>query len=89
MATAIETPQASPWLSLAEACRYLKVSRRTLYRQIELGHLKRYYIGDLPRFRVDELDELMRAGPPPARAPTQRQKDGTEAERIIEEMGAR
>lgn len=36
--------QAGEWLTIAEACRYLKVSRRTLYRYMDNGELPYFFI---------------------------------------------
>ncbi len=45
---------SSNLLTIEQACERLNVSRATLYRLIERGHIKRIYILGCPRF--DPLD---------------------------------
>jgi len=51
------------WLTTAEACTYLKVHRRTLYRMMEEGRLPFYRIaGGQRRIKREDLDALMVPG---------------------------
>lgn len=51
------TPVPDDWLSVTDAAAVLSVSRRTVYRYIELGHLpKRYLPGN--RLRLARADVL-------------------------------
>ena len=49
------------WLTIAEACRVLKVSRRTLYTYMETGKLDFHQVGDTGhrRIKAEDLDALM------------------------------
>jgi excisionase family DNA binding protein len=51
------TPEPDEWLSVTATAELLNISRRTVYRYIELGHLpKRYLPGN--RVRVARADVL-------------------------------
>ena len=54
------------WLTLKEACEYLKLDRRTLYKYMQLGKLPYYQIGGsgTRRFRREDLDLLLVRGAP-------------------------
>ncbi len=53
------------WLTRQEAAKYLSISPRTLDRWVEDGLIIRYHVGKLRsvRFKVDELDGLMKPEP--------------------------
>lgn len=48
----------SPWLSMAEAAEYVRVSERTLNRHIEKGKLRATKIGRRTLLNRDDLDAL-------------------------------
>lgn len=48
------------WYTVPEACRRLQVSRRTLLRLIDEGHLPAYRFGWLIRLRVGEVEDYRR-----------------------------
>ena len=52
------------WLTIEEACGYLKVNRRTLYRLMESGKLPYYHItdGGRRRIRKEDVDALLVPG---------------------------
>jgi len=54
--------QVSEWLTIAEACEYLKVSRRTAYRWMENGEVPYFMIAagsGVRRIRRGDLENLM------------------------------
>ena len=54
--------QVSEWLTIIEACAYLKISRRTAYRWMDAGDLLYYFIGagaGPRRFRLRDLENMM------------------------------
>lgn len=54
--------QVSEWLTIAEVCEYLKVSRRTVYRWMENDELPYFFIvagGGLRRIRRRDLEQMM------------------------------
>ena len=59
----IEVPE---WLTVAQACSYLKVSRRTLYRWCDEGKLRYYEMegGGRRRFDKEDLDGLLTLAKP-------------------------
>ena len=48
-------------LTVPEACRYLSISRATLYRLMDAGNIRRVRIGGAVRFRPDDLDAFIDA----------------------------
>lgn len=50
------------WFTVEEAARYLRVSRRTIYKWSKNGRLPTYLIGDRRhrRYRKDDLDKVPR-----------------------------
>ena len=50
------------WFTVEEAARYLRVSKRTIYKWSSNGKLPTYLIGDhrYRRYRKDDLDNLPR-----------------------------
>lgn len=56
-----ETGRGSPWLSIEEAADYLRVSPRTLERQLDHGRVRSTSIGRRRLFHRDDLDLLARA----------------------------
>ena len=50
------------WFTVEEAARYLRVSKRTIYKWASTGRLTAYLIGDhrYRRFRKTDLDTLPR-----------------------------
>jgi excisionase family DNA binding protein len=61
---------ASPWLSIGEAAPYLKVSERTIEREIERGRLGSTTIGRRRLVHRNNLDALARAATGEDAAPT-------------------
>jgi len=57
-----ETSQDEPktWLTIKEACKYLDVSEQTIYRWMREGALSYYKIGDSTRFKIEDLDKVIR-----------------------------
>jgi excisionase family DNA binding protein len=60
----VQTPQ-SDWLSANQACRRLKISRRTLLRLINEGALPAYRIGWMIRLLVADVEAYRRGEPEP------------------------
>ncbi len=56
------------WLTIAEACRVLKVSRRTLYTHMETGRIPFYQAGGSGHRRIkpEDLELLMLPGASPS-----------------------
>lgn len=52
----------SPWLTPAEAGRYLRLSPRTLIRHVACGTLCAHRIGHSTRYHIDDLDAFMVRG---------------------------
>ena len=50
------------WLSVDEIAKYLGVSRDTVYKWIERKGLPAHKLGRLWKFRIDEVDDWVRAG---------------------------
>jgi len=52
------------WLTIAEAARYLKVHRNSIYRWCQAGRLRFYELetGGGRRFRREDLDALLQPG---------------------------
>ena len=46
-------------LDLEEACKYLKLSKATLYKYVRLGEIPGFKIGRIWRFHKDILDKWM------------------------------
>ena len=46
-------------LSTLEVCEYLSVSRTTLYKLINQGQLRSYFIAKAWKFRQDDLDAYL------------------------------
>lgn len=44
------------WLTINEACKILKVSRRTLYTYMKSGHIPFYQLGGIGHRRIKEQD---------------------------------
>ncbi|MHB8613556.1 MAG: helix-turn-helix domain-containing protein [Candidatus Dormibacteraceae bacterium] len=61
ISTRTEVPE---WLTVDEACAYLKVSRRSLYRWCDRGRLPYYELegGGHRRFNRQDLDRLLKLG---------------------------
>lgn len=55
----MEVPE-SEWLSVQQACRRLKVTRRALLRLIDAGHLPAYRIGRRIRLRTSDVEAYHR-----------------------------
>ncbi len=64
------TVEVPDWLTVTEACSYLKVSRRTLYRWCDEGKLPYYEMegGGRRRFDKTDLDGLLKLAKPQGRA---------------------
>jgi len=58
----VENQIPTEWLTVEEAARYLKVSRRTIYRWSEVGRLPVYIIGNHRhrRYKRTDLDSVPR-----------------------------
>jgi excisionase family DNA binding protein len=51
-----------PWVSLDDIAKHMGVSRDTIYRAIEKRGLPAHKIGRLWKFKVSEVDALVREG---------------------------
>lgn len=51
--------EQSPWLTVAEAAAYLRVSRDTIYRWAREGKITLYKLGKLTRIKRSELEGLV------------------------------
>jgi excisionase family DNA binding protein len=52
---------SSPWLSLSEAARYMRVSERKVQRLVRDGRIRSTTLGRRRLFHRDDLDELVKA----------------------------
>ena len=50
------------WYSLKEKCEYLGVSRDTVFKWIETKNMPAHKMGRQWKFKVDEVDEWVKAG---------------------------
>ena len=50
------------WYSLKEVCGYLGVSRDTIFKWIENKNMPAHKMGRLWKFKLDEVDEWIKAG---------------------------
>lgn len=48
------------WMTLEEVAQYLKVSKDSIYRLAQKGKMPAYKIGNLWRFKKEEIDEWMK-----------------------------
>ena len=48
------------WMTLEEIAQYLKVSKDSIYRLAQKGEIPASKIGNLWRFKKDEVDEWMK-----------------------------
>jgi excisionase family DNA binding protein len=53
------TGRKEVYLTLSEAAEYLRVSRRTIYRWLDLGYLQRFRLGNVSRIELSELDRFV------------------------------
>ncbi len=53
---------ANRWYSLKEICEYLGVSRDTIFKWIEHKNMPAHKMGRQWKFKVDEVDEWIKAG---------------------------
>ena len=61
-----ETSQNIQWLTVTEACEYLRVSKGTLYTYMKDDRLPFYYLAGTRQRRVkkEDLDALLMRGKP-------------------------
>lgn len=52
--------QEDSWLTLQEACDYLKISKETMYRKIYAKKIPFSRLGKLYRFKSSQLDKAVR-----------------------------
>lgn len=53
------TTQTAEWLTVAEACGYLRITRATLYRWARKGMIRLYKVGGRStRVRLEDLNRL-------------------------------
>lgn len=50
------------WYSLKEICKYLGISRDTVFKWIETKNMPAHKMGRQWKFKVDEVDEWVKAG---------------------------
>jgi excisionase family DNA binding protein len=50
------------WLSLAEICNYLGISRDTALKWINIKNMPAHKVGRLWKFRTSEIDEWVKSG---------------------------
>lgn len=50
------------WLSLAEICKYLGISRDTAIKWINIKNMPAHKVGRLWKFRTEEIDEWVKSG---------------------------
>jgi len=60
---------AEPWVSVDDVARHLGVARDTIYRWIEMRRLPAHRVGRLWKFKIQEIDDWVRAGGAADRAP--------------------
>lgn len=48
------------WMTLEEVAQYLKVSRDSIYRLAQKGEIPASKVGNLWRFKKDEIDKWMK-----------------------------
>jgi len=51
-----------PWVSVEDIARHLGVSKDTIYRWIEAQRLPAHKVGRFWKFKLQEIDEWVRAG---------------------------
>ena len=56
------TEMDNRWLSVDDICKYLGVSKDTVYRWIDKQGMPAHRLGRLWKFRMDEVDEWVKAG---------------------------
>lgn len=49
----------TPWMSVKETAKYLRVSKETIYRMIERKTIPCYRLGKLWLFHRDELEQFI------------------------------
>lgn len=53
---------AKRWLTVEQISDHLQVSKETIYRWLDKGHIPAHKIGRQWRFQIDEVDEWIRKG---------------------------
>jgi len=53
----LKREEVDEWLTIKEACAYLKITKPTLWALSNKGILEKHYLGDLPRYKRSELDK--------------------------------
>jgi len=56
--TIIQTTRSSNYLTAAEAAKYLGISRTSLYKLRANGQLRYVKIGEMPRYKIEDLDAI-------------------------------
>jgi len=50
------------WLSVEDICKYLGVSKDTVYKWIDIGGMPAHRLGRLWKFKKAEVDKWVKAG---------------------------
>lgn len=50
----------SEWLTIEEACAYLKITKPTLWALSKKGVLVKHYLNEMPRYKRSELDKAFK-----------------------------
>lgn len=51
--------ESEEWLTSTEVSQYLKISKKTLMNKVSLGHIPRYKLGRLNRYKKSEIEGLI------------------------------
>lgn len=50
--------EINEWLTIEGACKFLKVSKPTLWGMTKRGIIAKYYLDGKPRYKLSDLDKL-------------------------------